>query len=116
MLGINRAKYAGKYNIQLTFNNGKEGVANLEKTVLNDNRKIFFKLREKSNFKDFKVAHSTVVWSNELDLAPEYLFFLAFKRDNDRSLKPDDGQSPLYFNVLNSASEKGLSLLTLGLL
>lgn len=83
MLSINSAKYAGKYNLQLTFNNGREGMANLEETVLKDKRIIFLKLRDISNFRNFKVDHSTVVWFNELDLAPEYLFYLAFKEDNN---------------------------------
>ncbi|VAW46005.1 hypothetical protein MNBD_GAMMA04-792 [hydrothermal vent metagenome] len=81
MLSINSAKYAGKYNLQLTFNNGREGIVNLEETVHKDKRKIFLKLKDISNFKNFKVDHSTVVWFNELDLAPEYLFYLAFKED-----------------------------------
>ena len=83
MLSINSAKYAGKYNLQLAFNNGKEGMVNLEETVLKDKRKIFLKLKNISNFKNFKVDHSTVVWFNELDLAPEYLFYLAFKEDSN---------------------------------
>jgi len=82
MISVNAAKYAGKYNLQLTFNNGREGMANLEDTVLKDKRKIFLKLKDISKFKNFKIDHSTVVWSNELDLAPEYLFYLAFKEDN----------------------------------
>jgi hypothetical protein len=34
-----------------------------------------------SIFQNFKVEHDTVVWFNELDLAPEFLCFLAFKED-----------------------------------
>ena len=82
MLGVNSAKYSGKYNIQLVFNNGKEGIANLEDTVLKDKRVIFNKLKDISAFRDFKIKHSTVVWFDELDLAPEYLFYLAFKDDS----------------------------------
>jgi hypothetical protein len=82
MLSINDAKYAGDYSICLTFSNGKTGVADLEATILNDKRQIFSKLKEKSNFKNFKIEHSTVVWVGELDLAPEYLFYIAFKEDS----------------------------------
>ena len=82
MISVNTAKYAGKYNLQLTFNDGREGMVNLEDIVLKDKRKIFLKLKDISNFKDFKIDHSTVVWFNELDLAPEYLFYLAFKEDH----------------------------------
>ena len=83
MLEVNTAEYAGGYNIHLVFNNGRAGTANLERTVFSDTRPVFTKLREKSTFENFKVKHSTVVWSEELDLASEYLFFLVFRDDPD---------------------------------
>lgn len=83
MLSVDKATFAGEYNIHLLFNNGREGTANLEQTVLNDKRAIFSKLRNESEFKNFKIDHNTVIWSNELDLAPEYLFYLAFQDDNE---------------------------------
>lgn len=83
MLAVNEAKYSGNYCISLAFNNGRKGVANLKETIFHDKRLIFSKLKDESNFKDFKVEHSTVVWSNEIDLASEYLFYLAFKDDLD---------------------------------
>ena len=83
MLSVSEAKYAGKYTIQLKFNDGKVGTANLEKTIFSDTREIFGQLRDESKFKDFKIEHSTVVWSNELDIAPEYLYFLAFRKNNE---------------------------------
>lgn len=81
MLGVQKAEYVGAYKIRLLFNNGKAGTANLEKTIFNDKRAIFLSLKNECEFKAFKVAHSTVVWSDELDLAPEYLFYLAFMED-----------------------------------
>jgi hypothetical protein len=81
MLSISEAKYEGKYSIHLVFDDGKVGVANLEKTIFSDTRKIFAQLRDESKFKDFRIEHGTVVWSNELDMAPEYLYFLAFKKN-----------------------------------
>jgi len=81
MISVNTAKYIDNYELQLTFNNGKEAMVNLEDMVVNDRRKIFIELKDIARFKDFKVEHSTVVWSNDLDLAPEYLFYLAFKED-----------------------------------
>lgn len=81
MLSVNKATYVKDYTIRIVFDNGKSGIANLEKTIFNDERRIFSKLKNISHFQKFKVAHSTVVWSDELDLAPEYLFYLAFKED-----------------------------------
>jgi len=83
MLEVSEAKYVGDYNIFLIFNNGKTGTANLKETIFQDKRPIFSKLKALSNFRNFKIEHSTVVWFNELDLASEYLFFLAFKDDPD---------------------------------
>ena len=83
MLCVKDAKYSGGYSIQLTFNNGKQGIANLERTIMDDSRSIFAKLKDESNFRKFKVDHNTVIWTDELDLAPEYLFYLAFKEDRN---------------------------------
>ena len=71
------------YSISLVFNNGRKGLANLKETIFNDKRPIFSELKDESNFKDFKVEDSTVVWPNDLDLAAEYLFYVTFKEDPD---------------------------------
>jgi len=90
MLSVSKAKYVGDYSLYLIFNNGKEGIANLKQTVFNDKRAIFSELKEESNFSNFKVAHSTVVWFNELDLSPEYLLYLIFKEDKSLQKKFKD--------------------------
>ena len=81
MLGVQQAEYLGGYKIRLLFNNGLTGTANLEETILNDRRTIFLRLIDEHSFRGFKLAHGTIVWFDELDLAPEYLFFLAFMDD-----------------------------------
>lgn len=78
MLSIQKTEYVGAYKIHLLFNNGKDGTSELKKTIFNDKRAVFLKLKNECHFKAFKVVHSTVVWSDKLDLAPEYLFYLAF--------------------------------------
>jgi len=83
MVSIHKAEYAGEYSIKLTFNDGKIGVANLEKTIFSDKRKIFSKIKSKVAFKNFKIDHNTVIWFDELDLAPEYLYFLAFQNNSE---------------------------------
>lgn len=55
-------------------------VTDLEQMVFNDGRPNFSRLREKE---DFKVEHSTLVWSEELDLAAEYLFYVTFMDEPD---------------------------------
>ncbi len=79
MLSVESARYAGNYAIELIFNNGQQGVADLKETIFNDPRPIFGQLKDLGRFKNFKVVHSAIVWPNDLDLACEYLFYLAFK-------------------------------------
>lgn len=83
MLSIEKAKYIEEYKIHLTFNNGKVGTADLKDFLFRDHRPIFSELKDQIIFQTFKVKHSTIVWSEELDLAPEYLFFLAFKNNKE---------------------------------
>ncbi|MCW5202111.1 DUF2442 domain-containing protein [Desulfobulbus sp. US4] len=79
MLEVKQAIYTGEYTLRLVFNNGMEGTADLKETIFDDKRAVFSVLKEETNFKNFKVEHSTVIWSDQLDLASEYLFFLAFR-------------------------------------
>lgn len=79
MLEVKQATYTGEYTLRLVFNNGMEGTADLKETIFDDKRAVFSVLKEETIFKNFKVEHSTVVWSDQLDLASEYLFFLAFR-------------------------------------
>ncbi|NTU54056.1 MAG: DUF2442 domain-containing protein [Chlorobiaceae bacterium] len=81
MLEVNKAEYMGDYVISLSFNNGRSGNVNLEQPLFDDKRAAFAVLRDKSEFRKFKVEHSTLVWGDKFDLAAEYLFFLAFKDD-----------------------------------
>jgi hypothetical protein len=79
MLCVIDATYLGNYKIALMFNNKSTGVVNLHDVVFNDDRAPFSKLQDKNEFKKFKIEHDTLVWESGLDLAPEFLFFVAFK-------------------------------------
>ena len=78
MLAIQKAEYISDYKIQLAFNNGKNGIADLEQTLKKDSRTLFIELQNITNFQRFSLQNDTIVWPNGLDLAPEYLFYLAF--------------------------------------
>ncbi|MEA1911752.1 MAG: DUF2442 domain-containing protein [Spirochaetota bacterium] len=73
LLVVEEADYLNNYKIYVKFNDGTEGQVDLEKTIFSDNRQIFKELRNKEIFKNFKIALNTVCWSNDLDLAPEYI-------------------------------------------
>ncbi|WP_417912996.1 DUF2442 domain-containing protein [Candidatus Electronema sp. TJ] len=81
MLEVQQAAYAGNYAVHLVFSDGKAGTADLAPLVCNDRRPVFARLREQAAFRSFKVAHSALVWDDTLDIAPEYLYYLAFKDD-----------------------------------
>jgi|GEM_PF-2327804 len=67
MVEVNNAEYMGDYVINLSFNDGRSGQVNLEEPLFNDKRAAFAVLRDKSEFRKFKVEHSTLVWGEEFD-------------------------------------------------
>ncbi len=82
MLSIVKAKYLSDYKLLIEFSDGRNGVVDLESMI--KCFKPFFPLQDKNLFSQFKVDY-TIQWSDELDIAPEYLYFKAF--ENDHNLK-----------------------------
>ena len=83
MLSIVNASYLSDYKLSLEFSDGRRGIVNLESMI--KNFKPFYALQDKNLFSKFEVNY-TICWSDELDIAPEYLYFKAF--ENDQNLKP----------------------------
>ena len=81
MLSIVNANYQDNYKISLEFNDHKNGTVDLKDLVLNGKIKPFKQLQDIEKFKNFKVDY-TLKWNDDLDLAPEYLYFKAFETDN----------------------------------
>ncbi len=79
-ISITKAEYISGYSIMLNFDNGEQGAVDLKATIFNDKRKIFEALRNVDFFKNFSLDSWTLVWQNELDLAPEYLYNLLNKK------------------------------------
>lgn len=69
-----KAKYIEDYKIEVTFEDNKTGIIDLEKVIINDKRPIFQELKDKKKFSQIKVDMDTVTWKNGLDLAPEFLY------------------------------------------
>ncbi|TLU85782.1 MAG: DUF2442 domain-containing protein [Chlorobium sp.] len=84
-LHVTNARYLGDYKIKVVFNNGREGVADLADALKGP---VFRPLADTSTFSSFIVDKEleTLVWPNGADLAPEYIYYQAFK--NDADLKP----------------------------
>ena len=84
ILNVKHAEYKVGYKLFLTFNNGESVLADLEETVLNDSREIFFPLRNVDYFKNFKIRFNTITWDNEADFAPEYLLELGKQQESKK--------------------------------
>lgn len=78
ILHVTNAKYAGDYKVEVTFNDGRSGIADLEDAL---NGPVFNPLKDKMMFSQLKVDKEleTISWPNGADLAPEYIYFKAFK-------------------------------------
>ena len=85
-LHVTNAKYLKDYTVEVSFNDGRKGIADLSSALKG---KIFKPLREKSEFSTFTVDEEleTIVWPNGADLAPEYIYFQAFKSEPELQKK-----------------------------
>ena len=77
-LHITEAKYREDYKVEVTLNDGRKGIANFEYVL---SGKVFEPLKDVRLFSQLKVDKEldTIVWPNGVDLAPEYIYFLAFR-------------------------------------
>jgi hypothetical protein len=80
-LHITDAKHLEGYKVEVAFNNGKRGIADLSEAL---HGSVFEPLKNQAMFSSFIVDKEleTLVWPNGADLAPEYIFFLSFKNDS----------------------------------
>ncbi len=69
-----RAEHAGAYQIKVIFEDGVEGVVNMENELWGE---VFEPLKDLSEFRNFVLDKElrTIVWpSTGADLAPEFLY------------------------------------------
>ena len=73
MLEVTRARYESGYKIWVEFNNGTSGSVDLSEVLWGP---VFEPLKDVERFKRFVVSNvlHTIVWDNDADLAPEYLY------------------------------------------
>ena len=79
-LHVTNARYLEDYKVEVSFNDGRKGIADLTDALKGP---IFEPLKNKSAFSRLVVDKEldTIVWSNGADLAPEYIYFQAFKNE-----------------------------------
>ncbi|MCP4753664.1 MAG: DUF2442 domain-containing protein [Proteobacteria bacterium] len=82
ILHVTKAKYLENFKIELSFNDGKTGIVDLSDSL---DGPVFEVLKEKSEFSKLKLDDElhTIQWPNGVDLAPEYLYFKAFRNQSD---------------------------------
>ena len=80
ILHVTEAKYLGGYKVEVSFNDGRTGIADLSDALRGP---VFQPLRDESVFAQLKLDEEleTISWPNGADIAPEYLYFQAFKDD-----------------------------------
>ena len=70
---VKEARYAGKYQVQIQFEDGSSGVVDFTKFM--EDGTLLAKLKEPTLFKSFTLEYGTIVWKSEsLDIAPETLY------------------------------------------
>ncbi len=73
MLHVTSAEYVEEYKIRVGFSNGETGVVDLKDALWGP---VFEPLKDLEAFRKFHVSEvfHTICWSNNADLAPEFLY------------------------------------------
>ena len=79
-LHVTSATLVEGYRVRVCFDDGREGVADLTEALVGP---MFEPLRNPDMFKTLRVDEElrTIVWPNGTDLAPEYIYYQAFRDD-----------------------------------
>ena len=82
ILHVINVKCLGKFQVELSFNDGRTGIADLSESLYGP---VFASLKDESLFGQVKVDKEldTISWPNGADFAPEYLYFQAFKDEQE---------------------------------
>lgn len=82
VLHVKDAKYLGEYKVEVVFDDGRSGTADLCDVLRGP---VFEVLKDRELFSLMKVDEMlrTIVWPNGVDLAPEFIYFKAFSDDPD---------------------------------
>ena len=61
----------GDYKLLITFSNGEKKLYNAQDDI---HQGVLTKLQNKSFFAQAKIARGSVIWDDEIDIAPETLY------------------------------------------
>lgn len=88
MIEVKKCKYLDGYRLELTFDDGSKGIADLEAEI--HRGKAYAEIRDPKKFRRAKVEDGTVMWSDDLDIAPERLYALAHELPIPKTLEDVD--------------------------
>jgi len=79
-LHIVKTEYVSDYEVAVVFSDGKQGVADLSELL---HGTVFEPLKDKAVFAQLRLDSEleTLVWPNGADVAPEYVYYQAFRDD-----------------------------------
>jgi hypothetical protein len=77
---ILEASHQEDYRIFFTFDDGAKGAIDLKDFLFSENCGLFKRLQNIQEFKNFLIINHAIVWGDDLDLAPEFLYDLLVKK------------------------------------
>ena len=79
-LHVTKARPLDSYRVEVCFDDGRQGIADLTEALEGP---AFESLKEPEAFRRFWVDKElqTIVWPNGADLAPEYIYYQAFRNE-----------------------------------
>jgi hypothetical protein len=79
-LHVTAVRYLHDYQVEVVFNNGRQGIADLSSALKGP---VFEPLKRPAEFAKLALDKEleTVAWPNGADLAPEFIYFQAFRHD-----------------------------------
>ncbi len=82
---IEKAKHLEKFKLWVKFNNGFDFTVDLGNLIKGDNR--FESISKMGQFSQFQIEKGVIVWNDDVDLAPEYLFDIGIIQEKEKLQK-----------------------------
>ncbi|MFN8279925.1 MAG: DUF2442 domain-containing protein [Saprospiraceae bacterium] len=76
LIRVIQAEYLERFKIKLRFNDGTNGIVDLEKELYGQ---VFEPLKDLEFFRNFTLDTWTICWPNGADFSPEFLHELVLK-------------------------------------
>ncbi|MEK6373348.1 MAG: DUF2442 domain-containing protein [Acidobacteriota bacterium] len=78
LVDVVEARHIDRYKIWVRFENGIEGEVDLSDLL---DQGVFRPLRDVELFKRFHIEYGTIVWNEQVDIAPESLYRRVLERE-----------------------------------